>query len=326
MCGFLHGEPDAQNEQCFDQASILRVLERRWKAAQPFDMTKVRRIVFSSAFPYHHLRQCREPMPGSHMMHHTQYRYHLVNGRNASSPPLLPTSDGAPIRLRVINSAAASNYALDFGGALSATLVAVDGQPVHPRPVSRFWLGPAQRADFLLRVPSGADPLAPALYPVLVLTEGPHVGAYAAAVVASLPAATAPAALADLQRTGTSADTQLAAAAAAAVASAAAAAAPAGMVTAAMAAQETPLRAVYPLAPRPADRWLEVNLTGENGFAGINGRSYAMPMVGEVFVPNPHPLLVRAGERVCIRFRNMDVDAHPMHVRLPPSPSFTALI
>ena len=78
-------------------------------------------------------------------------------------------------------------------------------------------------------------------------------------------------------------------AAAAVLQAAATAAGPAGMFFESGMEQESQLHAYYPLALRACDRSFELNLTGHNGFGGINGRSYMMPPLAP-YAPNPYPL------------------------------------
>ena len=82
-------------------------------------------------------------------------------------------------------------------------------------------------------------------------------------------------------------------------------------------AQEAALRAFTPLAPKASgpDRSYKINLTGDNGFNSINGKAYQLvPMQTLPFDPNPHPLMVTRGQRVCIEFSNFNADAHAMHL------------
>ncbi len=70
-----------------------------------------------------------------------------VNGR---TNPSLDVQAGERIRFRVINTANARVMGIGFGD-LPATLVALDGHPVAPRPVDQLEvLAPAQRADIVV--------------------------------------------------------------------------------------------------------------------------------------------------------------------------------
>lgn len=72
-----------------------------------------------------------------------------VNGRFRDVVKVRP---GERVRLRLINASNARNFALDFAD-LPATLIAIDGQPATPRPVSQadpVILGAAGRCDVIL--------------------------------------------------------------------------------------------------------------------------------------------------------------------------------
>lgn len=77
-----------------------------------------------------------------------------VNGRTV---PMLPVRAGERIRFRVINTANARIMGIGFG-ALPATLVALDGHPVAPRPVDELEVvAPAQRADIVVDMTGAPD-------------------------------------------------------------------------------------------------------------------------------------------------------------------------
>lgn len=71
-----------------------------------------------------------------------------VNGVNA---PAYPVQAGERLRLRLINAANSRIFRLDVEGH-QPTLIALDGQPVRPRPLPAegLWLAPGQRADLIL--------------------------------------------------------------------------------------------------------------------------------------------------------------------------------
>jgi FtsP/CotA-like multicopper oxidase with cupredoxin domain len=90
---------------------------------------------------------------------------YLANDRTLSDPLVVRAAAGQPIRLRVINGAASTNFWLDLGQ-LSGQVIAADGHDVTPVAGSRFPMAMAQRLDIVLRLPaSGA-------YPVFAQVEG----------------------------------------------------------------------------------------------------------------------------------------------------------
>ncbi|MEP0942148.1 MAG: multicopper oxidase family protein [Rhizobiaceae bacterium] len=79
-----------------------------------------------------------------------------VNGNSPGQLVEIPAA--TPVRLRLINAANAREFFPDFKGA-EAKVVAVDGQPLaEPHPVTGpLRLGPAQRLDLMVRLPSGGE-------------------------------------------------------------------------------------------------------------------------------------------------------------------------
>src|ERR1700681_3422680 len=76
-----------------------------------------------------------------------------------------PNRAGGRVQLRLINGASATQFCIDLG-ALSGTVVAVDGHPVRPVRGSRLPLAMAQRLDVLIDLPGHGA------YPILAQVEG----------------------------------------------------------------------------------------------------------------------------------------------------------
>ncbi len=195
------------------------------------------------------------------------YDAYLANRRTLADPEVVRTERGGRVRLRIINASAATAYWLDLGGA-GATLVAGDGTPVMPLEGTRFPLSMAQRVDLLVTVPAGG------VVPVFAQREG------------------------DVARTGL-----VLAAPGAAVARLGTAGEKAPPLDLAL---ERRLRALEPLAGRPEDRTVRIDLGG--GMA-----PYAWSLNG-AFWPKPAPIQVRGGERVMLDIVNDTMMAHPMHL------------
>jgi|SRR4051812_9212697 FtsP/CotA-like multicopper oxidase with cupredoxin domain len=83
----------------------------------------------------------------------------LANDRTLGDPQVVAVERNAEVRLRVINAAASTSFIVDLG-ALTGSLVAVDGNPIVPMPVRQVPLGIAQRADIVVRVADTAPILA----------------------------------------------------------------------------------------------------------------------------------------------------------------------
>lgn len=150
---------------------------------------------------------------------------YLANDRTLADPLVVRTERRGRIRLRLINGAASTAFWISFGGA-EGTIVAVDGDPVHPIVARRFPVTEAQRVDVLLTMPAGGR-----ILPILAQREG------------------------DRQRTGII----LATPGARVGKLAAIASHPVGPVDLSL---EQQLRAAQPLRPRAADRRHRVTLNG----------------------------------------------------------------
>lgn len=57
-----------------------------------------------------------------------------------------------------------------------------------------------------------------------------------------------------------------------------------------------------------------ISAQGDNGFKGINEQAWQLPPEVPSYTPNPTPLLVETGQRVCISIRNLNADSHPFHL------------
>jgi FtsP/CotA-like multicopper oxidase with cupredoxin domain len=104
--------------------------------------------------------------PGMTMdLNDIDYDAFLANDRTLADPEIVRTEPSGRVLLRLINGASSSQFWVDLG-ALSGTVVAVDGQPVRPPRGSRFPLAVAQRIDVLLDLPENGS------YPILAQVEG----------------------------------------------------------------------------------------------------------------------------------------------------------
>lgn len=94
------------------------------------------------------------------------YDAYLANERTLGDPQVTRVDKGGMVRLRVVNAATSTAFTLDTG-ALEATVIAVDGQPIEPITGHRFPMTMAQRLDLRLRVPKEGG-----AFPILALREG----------------------------------------------------------------------------------------------------------------------------------------------------------
>jgi FtsP/CotA-like multicopper oxidase with cupredoxin domain len=91
---------------------------------------------------------------------------YLANDRTLDDPQVIRAERRERIRLRLINGASSTAFWVDLG-VLQGSVVAVDGDPVHPVPVRRFPIAQAQRVDVIIRIPPAGG-----AFPILALREG----------------------------------------------------------------------------------------------------------------------------------------------------------
>jgi FtsP/CotA-like multicopper oxidase with cupredoxin domain len=104
------------------------------------------------------------------------YEAFLANDRTLADPEVIRTEAGGRVQLRLINAASATQFWIDLG-ALTGTVVSVDGHPVRPVRSTRLPLAIAQRLDVLIDLPGNGA------YPILAQVEGKraHTGIVLAA-------------------------------------------------------------------------------------------------------------------------------------------------
>ena len=220
----------------------------------------------------------------------------------AASPPLFSARarqvvvwPGEKVRLRAINAASSVCFWVRVPHALAPLAIAVDGSPIQPANASStiasmpaFPLCNGQRVDLTLSVPPEAMGRR---FFLSAQWQGERNQTGMWLVVGGVPAGPPPPL-------------------------AALVAEPAPIIDFAF---ERGLRAQQ--APRKptegtADRTLELNLTGGwiNRFS-LNRRVWLTDVSPRSCAqPNPDPLIVREGERVCIRMQNQGAVGHPMHL------------
>jgi FtsP/CotA-like multicopper oxidase with cupredoxin domain len=89
----------------------------------------------------------------------------LANDRTFADPEVIRTEQDGRVLLRLINGASSTQFWIDLG-ALSGTVVAVDGHPVRPVRGTRLPLAMAQRLDVLIDLPGNGA------YPISAQVEG----------------------------------------------------------------------------------------------------------------------------------------------------------
>src|SRR3984957_15095413 len=107
--------------------------------------------------------------PGMTMdLNDIDYDEFLANDRTLADPEIVRTEPGGRVLLRLINGASSTQFWVDLG-ALSGTVVAVDGHPVRTVRASRLPLAMAQRLDILIDLPRNGS------YPIVAQVEGKRV-------------------------------------------------------------------------------------------------------------------------------------------------------
>jgi FtsP/CotA-like multicopper oxidase with cupredoxin domain len=104
--------------------------------------------------------------PGTAMdLNDVDFDAFLANDRTLADPEVIRTEPGGRVRLRLINGASSTQFWINLG-ALTGTVVAVDGHPVRPVRGSRLPLAMAQRLDVLIDLPGNGR------YPIFAQVEG----------------------------------------------------------------------------------------------------------------------------------------------------------
>jgi FtsP/CotA-like multicopper oxidase with cupredoxin domain len=211
-----------------------------------------------------------QPGMGGMDMNDVSYDAFLANDRTLEDPEIARVEKGQRVRLRIINAASASNFMLDLGP-LSGSLTDVDGRPIVPVVGSRFPLAMAQRADVRLTLPAEQG-----AWPVLFQREGDT--ALTGLILATRSGAVAK--HADQARQAIGAIDR-----------------------------ELPMdyRSAEPLAERPADRALNIDLTGSM-------MTYRWGIEEAAAMAHHAHLAVQEGERVEMTLTNRTEMSHPMHL------------
>jgi FtsP/CotA-like multicopper oxidase with cupredoxin domain len=103
--------------------------------------------------------------PGMAMdLNDIDYDAFLANDRTLADPEVIRTEQDGRVLLRLINGASSTQFWIDLG-ALSGTVVAVDGHSVRPLRGTRVPLAMAQRLDVLIDLPGNGT------YPIFAQVE-----------------------------------------------------------------------------------------------------------------------------------------------------------
>ena len=86
------------------------------------------------------------------------YPLFLINGKPPTDPDVLTAKPGQKVRLRVINAASDTIFAVALGGH-RLTITHSDGHAVEPTEVGAFYIGMGERYDAIVTLADGAFPL-----------------------------------------------------------------------------------------------------------------------------------------------------------------------
>ncbi len=152
-----------------DPAEVLQTLQQAQggHAAHDMAMDDGDVMAMTPAERTEHQQMLRDMMADGGMdVNDVDYDAYLANDRTLRDPQIVPVEPGGRILLRVINGATSTGFQLTLG-ALTGTLVAVDGEPVMPVKGDRFGLTMGQRLDIMLTLPRDKK-----AWPVLARREG----------------------------------------------------------------------------------------------------------------------------------------------------------
>lgn len=197
------------------------------------------------------------------------YDAFLANYRTLENPDVVKVEAGKKVRLRVINGSSATNFFIALGS-LEGEAIAVDGNRINPIQGSQFELAVAQRMDIILTIPQEGG-----FFPILAQGEGTDKqgGLILTTSDKSPPRIS--------ERTAKKAGPLLN-------------------------VQEQDLHALYPLANKPIDKSVVIELGG-------NMSEYLWTLNGQSW-PEVTPVVVEKGQRVEIIFKNKSSMSHPMHL------------
>lgn len=198
-----------------------------------------------------------------------EYDAYLTNYRTLRDPQIVEVDAGTKVRLRLINAASATNFFINLGH-LTGEAIAVDGNRIKPLRSSQFELADAQRIDIVVKIPEEGG-----AFPILAQAEGTDRQT-------GLILTTKNANVAEISEIAEK---------------------KAGPLTN---AQESKLRALYPLSSRKVDKQLVVELGGSMA-------TYTWTINGQAW-PESTPLVVDKGQRIEMIFKNNTSMAHPMHL------------
>lgn len=259
---------DSADTQIADQEAVLFLTDFSFKSPMTILENLRNNCKEKSAMAMKHNGPMFMPMDHPDLVE-VNYDAFLANSKTLENPDIINVQPGKKVRVRVINGSSATNFFITTGS-LESQAIAVDGQPIEPFSGTHFELGTAQRIDLIVIIPKlgGA-------FPILAQGQGSDMqtGFILATKNATIPklASKTP-----------------------------------GKAGALTNKQEAQLRALRPLAEKPVNQKVSIELGG-------NMATYIWTLNGQAW-PEITPIVVTEGERVEITFKNVTGMAHPMHL------------
>ncbi len=165
---WMHSHRGLQEQQLMAAPLVVRSAEDLKRDAQEV-------VVLLHDFSFKEPAELLSKLGGGHAMHHAgmpadlndvEYDAYLANDRTLTDPLVVRTERNGRVHLRLINGATTTAFWIGLGGA-TATVFAVDGNPVRPVSGTRFPLAQGQRLDLMITMPKGGGSV-----PVLAQREG----------------------------------------------------------------------------------------------------------------------------------------------------------
>lgn len=197
------------------------------------------------------------------------YDAFLTNNHTPAAPEVVTVQPNSTVRLRIIDGAAGSNFWIHLG-TLQGQAIAFDGHSIKPLSEKAFQVAMGQRIDILVKIPAQGG-----AFPILGQVEGTD---RQTGLILVTPGAVVPKLSSTTAKIAPALNDQ----------------------------QELVMKSLHPLQPKPIDRVVMLNLSG-------NMQKYIWLINGQAW-PHITPIQLRLGQRVEFIFNNQSGMAHPMHL------------
>jgi FtsP/CotA-like multicopper oxidase with cupredoxin domain len=241
---------------------------------------------------------CTEAATESDML----YGFVLVNRQPIQSAVTVQVQPQQWIHLRIINGGGMMSYKLNLGIFISldtCTIIAVDGHLCQPLPCNatndNIWIGTGQRLDIMIQIPNNNINT---VYPIFAIMESDiHVPTIQGAILLytgniAPTNSTYPVLVTSPGMYGT---------------------APNYYTEYLYQAWTNTTTITTTTTNLPSVEYTLI-FTEDDEYYTFNHNMYQLPPMVADYTPNPYPLIVQYGERVCFDMINLNPDAHSIHV------------